>query len=128
MAGKKLQSSSGVIVVHGPGIDGMDEERGRRRGVPRAAAAAGPAVAHEPQAWDAQQLTFAVREPFPSRSSQAELVFGHVTRELAALTLRSRMPEHGVIFSDGIESDFLRFTAGLVATVTVSAATGQLAV
>jgi hypothetical protein len=68
-----------------------------------------------------------VREPFPSRASQAGLVFGTVTRE-QPLTLRSRMPEHGVIFSDGIEADFLRFTAGLVATVTVSAATGQLAV
>jgi hypothetical protein len=38
------------------------------------------------------------------------------------------MPEHGVIFSDGIEADFLRFSAGLEATVTLAQVTGRLAV
>jgi hypothetical protein len=33
-----------------------------------------------------------------------------------------------VISSDGIEADFLRFTAGVEATVTVSQMNGQLAV
>jgi hypothetical protein len=36
------------------------------------------------------------------------------------------MPETGVIFSDGIESDFLRFTAGMEATVSISPVQGRL--
>src|SRR5256885_11072730 len=31
---------------------------------------------YQPFAWDAPRLDFAVREPFPSRSSTAELVYG----------------------------------------------------
>ena len=46
-----------------------------------------------------------------------------VTRE-QPLKLRSKMPDNGVIFSDGIEMDFLRFTAGVEATVTVAQAKG----
>ena len=82
---------------------------------------------YRPQPWDSDRLTFAVREPFPSKSSTAGLVFGSVTAE-QPLTLRSRMPEHGVIFSDGMEADFLRFTAGMEATITVAGCRGQLAV
>ena len=51
---------------------------------------------------------------------------GVVTRE-QPLKLRSRMPEHGVIFSDGIEADFLRFAAGVEATVTLADRSGRLA-
>jgi NAD kinase len=124
---KEAQSSSGVIVSTGLGSTAW-----MKSVLTGAASLArrlqpGPAVAHEPQAWDAQQLTFAVREPFPSRSSQAELVYGHVTPS-CPLKLRSRMPENGVIFSDGIESDFLRFNAGVQATVTLARETGCLAV
>ena len=36
------------------------------------------------------------------------------------------MPDNGVIFSDGIEADFLRFTAGVEATITLAQASGQL--
>jgi hypothetical protein len=68
-----------------------------------------------------------VREPFPSRASQATLVFGHVDAG-QPLKLRSRMPENGVIFSDGMEADYLRFTAGMEATIGVAATQGRLAV
>lgn len=84
-------------------------------------------MVYKAQAWDAEQLTFAVREPFQSKASQADLTFGRVTRE-QPLKLRSKMPDNGVIFSDGIEMDFLRFTAGVEATVTVAQAKGMLAV
>jgi hypothetical protein len=36
------------------------------------------------------------------------------------------MPENGVIFSDGIEADFLSFTAGIEARVNISPNKGQL--
>jgi hypothetical protein len=44
----------------------------------------------------------------------------------APLTLVSNMPEHGVIFSDRIESDFLPFNAGTQATVSVAKQHGCL--
>jgi len=83
--------------------------------------------AYEPLPWDAQQLTFAVREPFPTRTSQATLVFGAVT-ETEPLKLRSRMPDAGVIFSDGMEADFLRFPAGMEAVVRLARVQGQVVV
>jgi hypothetical protein len=39
---------------------------------------------------------------------------------------RSLMPENGVIFSDGIESDFLEFTSGVTASISVADKQGQL--
>jgi len=70
---------------------------------------------------------FTVREPFPSRSSQADLVFGEVAAD-SPLTLRSLMPENGVLFSDGIEADFIEFNSGAVATITLADARGHLVV
>ena len=35
-------------------------------------------------------------------------------------------PDYGVIFSDGVEQDFLEFNAGAQATVGLAARTGQL--
>jgi hypothetical protein len=38
------------------------------------------------------------------------------------------MPENGVIFSDGIESDFLQFNSGIEATISVAEKRGHLVV
>ena len=89
--------------------------------------ATGEGYEYRPQAWDTERLTFAVREPFPSRSSAADLIYDAVTAE-QPLKLRSRMPENGVIFSDGMETDYLRFTAGLEATITVAERHGCLVI
>ena len=64
----------------------------------------------------ADELLFVVRGPFLSKRTQCGLVAGrlHATQPLQ---LESLMPTGGVIFSDGVESDFLRFNAGAVATV-----------
>jgi hypothetical protein len=75
--------------------------------------------------WGEDRLLFAVREPFPSRSSQVSLVYGDIVPG-SPLKVRSRMPDNGVIFSDGLESDYLAFTAGMEAVVSVSAKKGQL--
>jgi hypothetical protein len=45
-----------------------------------------------------------------------------------ALSLRSLMPETGVIFSDGIEADRLEFNAGTEARISVAERQGQLVV
>jgi hypothetical protein len=75
--------------------------------------------------WDAQHLFFTVREPFPSRTTSASMVFGCVTAQ-RPLVLESLMGDQGVIFSDGIENDYLDFNSGTRATVSVSERKGVL--
>src|SRR5690554_650979 len=77
--------------------------------------------------WDADYLYFSVREPFPSKASQAGMVFGRITPE-NSLKILSQMPDNGVIFSDGIESDFLSFNSGVEAEVTVAEKKGKVVV
>jgi len=77
--------------------------------------------------WDAGYLYFTVREPFPSQYSQANIVFGKITNS-HKLVISSFMPENGVIFSDGIENDFLNFNSGTVATISIAEKKGCLVV
>ncbi len=77
--------------------------------------------------WDADYLYFSVREPFPSRTSKTDIVFGKVTKR-RPLKILSQMPENGVIFSDGIESDYLQFNSGIEATITIAEKRGHLVV
>lgn len=123
--GKREQhSSSGIIVSTGLGSTGW--LKSLRAGASAIAGAAG--AKREPEArspWDADYLHFTVREPFPSKTSAASLVFGKVTRE-STLMLTSLMPEHGVIFSDGIESDYLEFNSGIVAELGLAEKRGLL--
>ena len=67
------------------------------------------------------------REPFPSRTTGTALVFGRVTRD-QPLVLESRMGENGVIFSDGIEQDFLEFNSGTRAEIALAAKRGRLVI
>jgi NAD kinase len=76
-------------------------------------------------AWDADYLFYTVREPFPTKTTGASLVFGRVTAA-APLVLESRMAENGVIFSDGIEKDFLEFNSGTQALIGVAERKGVL--
>jgi hypothetical protein len=125
---RESQSSSGMIVSTGLGSTAwLKSIVTGSLGIARAMQATEPRGEYQPQAWDADRLTFAVREPFPSRSSTTDLVYGCVTRD-KPLKLRSRMPENGVIFSDGMEADYLRFTAGMEATIAIASARGCLAV
>lgn len=77
--------------------------------------------------WNTKSLIFSVREPFPSKNSKADCVFGEI-KEDRPLTLISKMPDHGVIFSDGIESDFLVFSSGMQAEITIAERKGHLVV
>ncbi|MBE7411229.1 MAG: NAD+ kinase [Leptospiraceae bacterium] len=69
--------------------------------------------------WEAKKLTFIVREPFVSKWSGADLVAGEITSQ-SELVIESLMPEKGVIFSDGMESDFLEFNSGSTAKVSIA--------
>lgn len=124
----ECQSSSGIIVSTGLGSTGW------LRSVLAGAAGITSALADRPlelpppparTPWDAPYLAFSVREPFPSRTTGTSVVFGRVTAA-QPLQLVSQMPENGVIFSDGIEQDFLAFTSGQQATVTVADKCGHL--
>jgi NAD kinase len=61
-------------------------------------------------------LLFAVREPFKSIRTQAEITAGLINGQ-NNLVIESLMPINGVIFSDGIETDFLKFNSGTIATI-----------
>ena len=65
------------------------------------------------------ELLFAVREPFQSIRTQTGIAAG-VIKNQGHLTIQSLMPTSGVIFSDGIESDFLRFNSGSIATIGIA--------
>lgn len=123
---REVQSSSGLIVSTGLGSTAW--MKSIVTGAMQIAESLHHQVEHEPYQpvpWDADTLTFAVREPFPSKSSAAGLVFGNV-RPGQPLQLASLMPENGVIFSDGIEADYVAFNSGTVATVSVAERRGLL--
>lgn len=119
----EMQSSSGVIVSTGAGSTGW------YRSV--MTATAGVAAAHlgrravgdlrERYRFDpeAKELRFSVREPFVSRTSAADIVCGTVNAG-DTLEIVSQMPQGGVIFSDGMEQDFVRFDAGMRAVIRVA--------
>jgi NAD kinase len=120
-AGKlENHSSSGVIVSTGAGSTGwLSSMFNMANGIALGFGSGSP-VAPPKLAWDANKLVFVVREPFVSRTSGAEIVCGEISAE-APLTLESLMPEKGVIFSDGVDADFLQFNSGSTATIGLSA-------
>ncbi|MES5482949.1 sugar kinase [Bradyrhizobium sp. INPA03-11B] len=125
---KERQSSSGLIVATGLGSTAWFKSI-VTGSLAIAGAFGGGAISppYLPQAWDAGALRFAVREPFPSRTSQVSLVCGSLDRA-EHLSVRSLMPENGVIFSDGIEADRLDFNSGTEAQIAVADREGRLVV
>lgn len=118
------QSSSGVIVSTGAGSTGwLSSLFNMAAGISSFRGETPP----QPMRleWSSPELIFVVREPFASRHSQANIVAG-VLSNGESLQIESRMPAGGTIFSDGIESDFLSFTSGLVATVKAAQEKAQL--
>jgi NAD kinase len=125
---REFQSSSGLIVATGLGSTAWF--RSIVTGSLSIATAWGGKAelpAYQALPWETDRLRFAVREPFPSKSSTAELVYGEVMGE-QTLKIHSRMPENGVIFSDGMEADHLQFTAGMEATIGLAKVRGCLVV
>jgi hypothetical protein len=71
------------------------------------------------------ELLFAVREPFRSVRTQIGITAG-VIKSQQHLSIESLMPANGVIFSDGIETDFLKFNSGAIATIGIAKETAKL--
>jgi hypothetical protein len=68
-----------------------------------------------------------VREPFPSKTTRTKMAFGQITRN-NPLNVLSQMSENGVIFRDGIESDYLQFKSGIEASISIAEQKGRLVV
>jgi NAD kinase len=123
---RETQSSSGLIISTGFGstawfrsiVTGSLAIAGRFSDLMQGAS-------YSPLPWDAGELRFAVREPFPSKTSQTNLIVGQIRRK-ETLRLRSLMPENGIIFSDGIEADRLDFNSGTEASITIADRDGRL--
>ena len=123
---REAQSSSGVLVSTGAGSTGwISSVFNMAAGVTTlAGGACGRPIRLE---WDDPRLLFAVREPFVSRHSSANHIAGLLEAN-DTLVLQSMMPTGGVIFSDGVESDFLHFDAGALASIGASSRFASLVV
>lgn len=118
------QSSSGVLVSTGVGSTGwMSSVFRMAEGV--AAFTGGRSGQRVTLEWEDPRLLFAVREPFVSRQSTAGLVAG-LLEAGEGLVLESRMPSGGVIFSDGMEQDYLEFNAGAAVEIRTAAQQARL--
>ncbi|RKG74658.1 NAD+ kinase [Corallococcus exercitus] len=112
---EESQSSSGVLVSTGAGSSGwLSSVFALARGLTQCTG--GTPGKPWKLGWEDARLAFVVREPFVSRHSGADIVGGFVTAQ-EELVLESRMPQGGVIFSDGMEEDFLTFGAGATARI-----------
>jgi hypothetical protein len=110
------QSSSGVLISTGAGSTGwLSSVFHMASGVTRLTGGEAPTEGFT-LPWEDPRLIFVTREPFVSRHSSANLTAGTI-EEGSELVLESFMPEGGVIFSDGVEKDFLRFESGARVTV-----------
>lgn len=117
------QSSSGIIISTGAGSTGWF-----RSIVTGAYGVAGGFVDHKKLTdfrknyrfdLEANELRFSVREPFISNTSSAELIYGRI-KAGENLEIISRMPQRGIIFSDGMETDFLKFESGMRAKISIA--------
>lgn len=114
----EAHSSSGIIVSTGAGSTGWLQSV--YAGAAGVVTAYGGTFVPPPNEgrlpWDTDRLVYSVREPFPSQVTQCSLVHGYLSQDMP-LRVTSRMPTNGVIFSDGVEADFLAFNSGASLTI-----------
>jgi len=121
------QSSSGLIVSTGAGSTGWMSSVFNMADRIGATFGSGQSVHRPEMKWEDSRLLWAVREPFVSRHSSAEMAGGEI-KQKQELVIGSQMDGNGVIFSDGIEKDFIEFNSGSIAAFKVSSQRAQLVV
>lgn len=121
---RESQSSSGIIISTGLGATGWYKSILAQAGQIAEAFGYG-SIQEEPLAWGDSRLTFVVREPYPSKATQAGIVFGKIGQQ-DEFRVVSKMPQGGVIFSDGMESDALEFASGMEVRIGVADRKGLL--
>lgn len=120
------QSSSGIIISTGLGATGWYQSVMAQAKRMTELFGCGKIV-DKPLAWDDNRLTFVVREPYPSRTTQTGIVFGKIEAE-DEFRIISKMSDNGVVFSDGIEEDAISFQAGTEIAVRIADRKGKLVV
>ncbi len=114
----EMQSSSGVVVSTGTGSTAwMKAIITGAYGIAKPNSIAN--YERENFERNSNYLKYFVREPFPSKTTGCNMITGYVTKD-NSLNIISNMTEDGVIFSDGIEKDYISFNAG--ANVIISPA------
>lgn len=120
------QSSSGIIISTGLGSTGWYKSIIAQAKRMAAIFHCGQ-ITDQPLSWEADELRFVVREPYPSRTTQADLIYGRISAgDIFQVT--SKMPVNGVIFSDGMEEDAITFNSGIIITVGLADRKGRLVV
>ena len=120
------QSSSGVLISTGAGCTGwISSVFNMTAGLAALSGVRGVKPVHLD--WEDPRLFFVVREPFLSRHSSVGIVAGMIAAG-QGLELESLMPSGGVIFSDGVESDYLQFNSGAKLTIRAAAESARLVV
>ena len=117
----ETQSSSGIIVSTGAGSTGwLQSVYAGAAGVIEALGGHVIPPANGGRLdWDTDHLVYSVREPFPSIATQTSIVHGDFTDE-EPLKVTSQMASNGVVFSDGVEADYLEFNSGAELTLTIA--------
>lgn len=115
---KENQSSSGILISTGAGSTGwLSSVFNMTNNINRTSH--NKSNASTTWDWDEEKLVFVVREPFVSKMSQATIGFGIISK-FSTLRIESHMPTKGVIFSDGIESDFIKFNTGSTVEIGIA--------
>ena len=118
------QSSSGIIISTPLGFGGWHKSvLAQFRGMARAFGLG--EIKEKPVGWYEQELIYQVREPFPSVSTRADLVYGSIAGG-EKLRVVSNMPEKGIVFSDGVLEDSIEFRSGMEVTIEVADRKGKL--
>ncbi|MBN1523103.1 MAG: NAD(+)/NADH kinase [Spirochaetales bacterium] len=118
-------SSSGIIVSTGAGSTGwLSSLYNMANGISRFVKGTDLCEA-VPLPWDTSQLVYVVREPFKSKRSQTGLAAGMIGQG-EEIVIESLMPTNGVIFSDGVQQDFLEFNSGAIARIRIAETRARL--
>ncbi len=115
------QSSSGIIVSTGAGSTGWLQSiyAGAAGVIEALGGQVIPPANGGRLNWDTEHLVYSVREPFPSKATQTSIVHGIFTKE-TPLKITSQMATNGIIFSDGVEADYLEFNSGAELTLSTA--------
>ena len=119
-------SSSGIIISTGLGSTGWYKSVMAQTQRIAQFFGCGPIPYSLPK-WSDEKLTFIVREPYPSCSTQTSIAYGQIGAQ-DHFHVTSKMPVNGVVFSDGIESDVIEFNAGTEIDVKIASRKGHLVV
>lgn len=126
---KEIQSSSGIIISTGLGSTGWLKSILAGASVIASVCLEASLELRKRKEirWNSDYLYYTVREPYPSKWTSAEMVFGEINKG-TSFKVQSLMPDNGVIFSDGIENDYLQFNSGSEVVITIDDHKGMLVV